>query len=152
MPQENWPALHIPNRSNVSNKSLAVHPSTSNPRGQLPSRGTTIAAVCVSEIHPMYSWIDSWGGAVLPWTQFRRRDLWAQPVSTPRTGDQPPLSGVAGAEVARRMPTCKDRVIYQLDCNAYKYYNCITELSLLCGCCMKAAYESGRDAWWKMTV
>lgn len=34
--------------------------------------------------------------------------LWAQPVSTPRTGDQPALSAVTGAEVVRRMPTYKD--------------------------------------------
>lgn len=114
-------------------KSLTVHPSTPNPWGQLSFRGTTIAAVCISETHPHFLEpiltlsLKTSPEAVLCYPEHNSEEIpWAQPVSTPRTGDQPPLSGAAGTEVVRRMSPCKDRVIYQLDCNAYKYYNCIT--------------------------
>lgn len=50
-----------------------------------------------------------------------------------------------GAEAVKMMPTCKDRVIYQFDYSAYEYHNCITGLSLLCGCCMRAALANQKE-------
>lgn len=158
--QEHWPALqllHIPDRSNASHESLMVHLSTSNCRGQVPYRGTTITAVCkilksILIFWSLYSpsllrWALKQCCATLNVVQDKRsfeHNLSIPSSSSPRRSAQLALSAAMGAEVIKRMPSCKDRVIYQLDYNAYKYHSCITGLSLLCGCCMKAALVNQR--------